>query len=149
MNSVTGLEFSYTQAPSSMKSVVSSLWYLTVCFGNIIDVFLVESKFASTLVNHIGWTICSDNLFENWFNNLFRKIINYFFYIISRMNITLWPDWWQWLLWASFWSQSTFTNTSTTIISTNHWTRARQEKLFCQGNLFLSYNTNIHRKTFL
>merc|ERR1712223_1390167 len=34
--SVTGLEFSYSQAPDSMKSVVQAAWLLTVAFGNII-----------------------------------------------------------------------------------------------------------------
>lgn len=35
MVSVTGLEFSYTQAPREMKSFVMSLWMLTVTFGNL------------------------------------------------------------------------------------------------------------------
>lgn len=48
MNSVTGLEFSYTQSPKSLKSVVQSFWLLTVCVGNIIDVFFVEIKLAPT-----------------------------------------------------------------------------------------------------
>ena len=34
--SVTGLEFSYTQAPRSMKSTIMSIWYLTVALGNFI-----------------------------------------------------------------------------------------------------------------
>ncbi len=34
--SVTGLEFSYTQAPRSMKSTIMSIWYLTVAFGNML-----------------------------------------------------------------------------------------------------------------
>ncbi|NXH53972.1 S15A1 protein, partial [Rhabdornis inornatus] len=34
--SVTGLEFSYSQAPSNMKSVLQAGWQLTVAFGNII-----------------------------------------------------------------------------------------------------------------
>ncbi|XP_010179823.1 PREDICTED: solute carrier family 15 member 1 [Mesitornis unicolor] len=34
--SVTGLEFSYTQAPSNMKSVLQAGWLLTVAIGNII-----------------------------------------------------------------------------------------------------------------
>ncbi|XP_057563728.1 solute carrier family 15 member 1 isoform X2 [Hippopotamus amphibius kiboko] len=34
--SVTGLEFSYSQAPSSMKSVLQAGWLLTVAVGNII-----------------------------------------------------------------------------------------------------------------
>ncbi|MBI3861883.1 MAG: POT family MFS transporter [Planctomycetia bacterium] len=35
MVSVTGLEFSYTQAPREMKSFVMSMWMLTVTFGNL------------------------------------------------------------------------------------------------------------------
>jgi POT family proton-dependent oligopeptide transporter len=34
MVSVVGLEFSYTQAPRKMKSVVMALWYLSVSVGN-------------------------------------------------------------------------------------------------------------------
>ncbi|KAM4790241.1 solute carrier family 15 member 1 [Cyanocitta cristata] len=36
MFSVTGLEFSYSQAPSNMKSVLQAGWLLTVAVGNII-----------------------------------------------------------------------------------------------------------------
>ncbi len=32
--SVTGLEFSYTQAPRSMRSTIMSIWFLTVFLGN-------------------------------------------------------------------------------------------------------------------
>jgi POT family proton-dependent oligopeptide transporter len=42
MISITGLEFSYTQAPRTMKSVVMAVWLLSVSLGNI---------FTST-VNH-------------------------------------------------------------------------------------------------
>jgi len=34
--SVTGLEFSYTQAPRSMKSTIMSIWFLTVALGNML-----------------------------------------------------------------------------------------------------------------
>lgn len=34
--SVTGLEFSYTQAPRSMRSVIMSVWFLTVAAGNLL-----------------------------------------------------------------------------------------------------------------
>ncbi|KAG8452048.1 hypothetical protein GDO86_004007 [Hymenochirus boettgeri] len=44
--SVTGLEFSYSQAPSNMKAVLQAGWLLTVAFGNII-VLIVAG--ASTL----------------------------------------------------------------------------------------------------
>ena len=35
MVSITGLEFSYTQAPRELKSVVMSMWLLTVSLGNV------------------------------------------------------------------------------------------------------------------
>ncbi|XP_002758792.3 solute carrier family 15 member 2 isoform X2 [Callithrix jacchus] len=44
MFSVTGLEFSYSQAPSSMKSVLQAAWLLTVAAGNII--VLVVAQFS-------------------------------------------------------------------------------------------------------
>ena len=33
--SATGLEFAYSQAPSSMKGVIMALWYLAVTIGNL------------------------------------------------------------------------------------------------------------------
>ncbi|NXN85737.1 S15A1 protein, partial [Bombycilla garrulus] len=49
--SVTGLEFSYSQAPSNMKSVLQAGWLLTVAVGNIIDIIVagastIEKKWA-------------------------------------------------------------------------------------------------------
>lgn len=35
MVSITGLEFSYTQAPKTMKSVIMALWFLAVAIGNL------------------------------------------------------------------------------------------------------------------
>ncbi|XP_063872254.1 solute carrier family 15 member 1-like isoform X2 [Scylla paramamosain] len=45
MFSITGLEFSFTQAPVSMKSVLQAAWLLTVSFGNLIVVIIAEAKF--------------------------------------------------------------------------------------------------------
>ncbi|KAL7030439.1 hypothetical protein ACKWTF_006658 [Chironomus riparius] len=45
MFSVTGLQFSYTQAPDSMKSVIQGCWQLTVAVGNIIVTIVVGAKF--------------------------------------------------------------------------------------------------------
>lgn len=42
MFSVTGLEFSYSQAPMSMKSVLQAAWLLTVAFGNIIVLIVAQ-----------------------------------------------------------------------------------------------------------
>uniref|UniRef100_A0A8C4HYF7 Solute carrier family 15 member 1 n=1 Tax=Dicentrarchus labrax TaxID=13489 RepID=A0A8C4HYF7_DICLA len=41
--SVTGLEFSYSQAPSNMKSVLQAGWLLTVAVGNIIVLIVAEA----------------------------------------------------------------------------------------------------------
>lgn len=42
MFSVTGLGFAYSQAPTSMKSVLQSFWLLTVAFGDLIVVILAS-----------------------------------------------------------------------------------------------------------
>lgn len=44
MFSITGLEFSYSQAPSSMKSVLQAAWLITVAIGNLIVVVIAESR---------------------------------------------------------------------------------------------------------
>ena len=54
MNSVTGLEFAYTQSPKSMKSVLQSFWLLTTCLGNILDVFFVEISMHPTQVTRFS-----------------------------------------------------------------------------------------------
>lgn len=45
--SVTGLEFSYSQAPTSMKSVLTSFWLLTVSAGNLITLTVAEAKMVA------------------------------------------------------------------------------------------------------
>ncbi|KFU96134.1 Solute carrier family 15 member 1, partial [Chaetura pelagica] len=42
--SVTGLEFSYSQAPSNMKAVLQAGWLLTVAVGNIIVLIVAEAS---------------------------------------------------------------------------------------------------------
>ncbi|XP_074032367.1 peptide transporter family 1 isoform X2 [Leptinotarsa decemlineata] len=44
MFSITGLEFSYSQAPSSMKSLMQACWLLTTAFGNLIIVIIESAK---------------------------------------------------------------------------------------------------------
>uniref|UniRef100_A0A8C5HU01 Solute carrier family 15 member 1-like n=1 Tax=Gouania willdenowi TaxID=441366 RepID=A0A8C5HU01_GOUWI len=55
MFSVTGLEFSYSQAPSNMKAVLQAGWLLTVAIGNFIVLIVAEAwaeyvLFASLLI---------------------------------------------------------------------------------------------------
>lgn len=40
--SVTGLEFSYGQAPRSMRSAVMSIWFLTVSLGNLLTLVVLR-----------------------------------------------------------------------------------------------------------
>ncbi|CAH1400788.1 unnamed protein product [Nezara viridula] len=47
MFAITGLEFSYSESPNSMKSVISSLWLLTDSFGNIIVLIIAGFKMAN------------------------------------------------------------------------------------------------------
>ncbi|XP_032791790.2 solute carrier family 15 member 2 isoform X1 [Daphnia magna] len=44
MFSVTGLQFSFTQAPASMQSVMQATWLLTIAFGNLIVIIVAEAK---------------------------------------------------------------------------------------------------------
>ncbi|XP_075228901.1 peptide transporter family 1 isoform X2 [Lycorma delicatula] len=47
MFSITGLELSYSQAPNSMKSVLSAVWLLTTSLGNLIVILIAKLKFES------------------------------------------------------------------------------------------------------
>jgi proton-dependent oligopeptide transporter, POT family len=40
--SVTALEFAYTQAPASMKSVIMGLWYFTISAGSLLAAVVAE-----------------------------------------------------------------------------------------------------------
>ncbi|XP_037932215.1 peptide transporter family 1-like [Teleopsis dalmanni] len=51
MFSVTGLEFSYSQAPMAMKTVLQACWLLTVAFGNVIVVIIAEAKIFNSQAN--------------------------------------------------------------------------------------------------
>merc|ERR1719219_15802 len=41
--SVTALEFAYTQAPTSMKTLCTALWYATVALANVMNIVLTEA----------------------------------------------------------------------------------------------------------
>ncbi|MGZ4985107.1 MAG: POT family MFS transporter [Chthoniobacterales bacterium] len=61
MVSITGLEFSYTQAPNSMKSSVMALWLFAVSAGNLFD-----AKFNAWDLNPDGTTKLTEIQFY-WF----------------------------------------------------------------------------------
>ncbi|XP_059503511.1 solute carrier family 15 member 2 isoform X2 [Stegostoma tigrinum] len=45
MFSITGVEFSYSQAPLNMKAVLQSGWLLTVAFGNIVVIIVAKAAY--------------------------------------------------------------------------------------------------------
>ncbi len=59
MLSITGLEFAYSQAPVSMKSVCSAAWLLTVAAGNLVVILLNEldpiAWFPGVFRNQAAW----------------------------------------------------------------------------------------------
>jgi Dipeptide/tripeptide permease len=65
MVSITGLEFSYTQAPNSMKSSVMALWLFAVSAGNLFD-----AKFNAWDLNPDGTTKLTEIQFYSFFTIL-------------------------------------------------------------------------------
>lgn len=61
MVSITGLEFSYTQAPNKMKSVVMALWLLTVALGNQ---FVAVLNFLVPWLSHHGVSLAGAHYFR-------------------------------------------------------------------------------------
>jgi len=51
MFSVTGLSFSYSQAPESMRSVLQSFWWLTVAAGNVWVIIIAALRLFSSQVH--------------------------------------------------------------------------------------------------
>ncbi|XP_048455216.1 solute carrier family 15 member 2, partial [Rhincodon typus] len=45
MFSITGVEFSYSQAPLNMKAVLQSGWLLTVAFGNVVVIIVAKAAY--------------------------------------------------------------------------------------------------------
>ncbi|KAH8265006.1 hypothetical protein KR038_003261, partial [Drosophila bunnanda] len=58
MFSVTGLEFSYSQSPPSMKSVLQACWLLSVAVGNMLVVVIAEIKVTSTQADEFAFFAC-------------------------------------------------------------------------------------------
>ncbi|KAK0167215.1 hypothetical protein PV327_004644 [Microctonus hyperodae] len=51
MFAVTGLEFAFTQAPNSMKSLVQAGWLLTMATGNLIIIIIAKAKIFNSQAN--------------------------------------------------------------------------------------------------
>ena len=71
MVSITGLEFSYTQAPNSMKSSVMALWLLAVSAGNFFD-----AQFNAWDVNADGTRKLTDYQYFTFFTLLMLRRVD-------------------------------------------------------------------------
>eukprot|EP00039_Didymoeca_costata_P012965 m.190013 g.190013 ORF g.190013 m.190013 type:complete len:726 (+) comp15635_c0_seq3:18-2195(+) len=49
--SITGLEFAYSQAPSSMKSILQAGWLMTVAVGSLVVIIVAESRIFENAAN--------------------------------------------------------------------------------------------------
>lgn len=86
MFSVTGLEFAYSQAPSSMKSVVQAAWLLTTAIGNFVVVLITAAiklekeveliKFSKNFTIKSNWPIFN----TYYLFSVFHQSYNAFFY---------------------------------------------------------------------
>uniref|UniRef100_A0AAG5DKU8 Uncharacterized protein n=1 Tax=Anopheles atroparvus TaxID=41427 RepID=A0AAG5DKU8_ANOAO len=48
MVAITGFEFSYSQAPASMKSVIQAFWLFMIAIGNMLVAFITKAKFVES-----------------------------------------------------------------------------------------------------
>ena len=62
--SATGLEFAYSQAPISMKGVITSFWYLSVTVGNLWVLLANSSVKSDSVVAYIQTTGMSVTAFQ-------------------------------------------------------------------------------------
>ncbi|WP_342117818.1 POT-type proton-dependent oligopeptide transporter [Pseudoduganella sp. OTU4001] len=73
--SATGLEFAYSQAPSSMKGVIMALWYLAVTVGNLWVLILnagVKNDAVSAYIKTTGFSVMA---FQMYFFAAFAALV--------------------------------------------------------------------------
>ena len=78
MISITCLEFAYTQAPKSMKSLVMALYLLTVSLGNFLT---SQVKFLLIMDDGTSWL---SRVQEFWFWTIIVLIAAFAFIFVSR-----------------------------------------------------------------
>jgi proton-dependent oligopeptide transporter, POT family len=76
MVSITGLEFSYTQAPNRMKSLLMSMWLLSVALGNQIPSII---SFLIPKLKSMGMNLEGANYFRFFTLLMFGASIIYIF----------------------------------------------------------------------
>ena len=79
MVSITGLEFSYTQAPNRMKSLLMSMWLLSVALGNQIPSII---SFLIPKLKSMGMNLEGANYFR--FFTLLMLATSVIYVFVSR-----------------------------------------------------------------
>jgi POT family proton-dependent oligopeptide transporter len=73
--SATGLEFAYSQAPSSMKGVIMALWYLAITVGNLWVLIVnagVKNDAVSAYIKTTGFSVMA---FQMYFFAAFAALV--------------------------------------------------------------------------
>uniref|UniRef100_A0A8B9LX01 Solute carrier family 15 member 2 n=1 Tax=Astyanax mexicanus TaxID=7994 RepID=A0A8B9LX01_ASTMX len=90
MFSITGLEFSYSQAPASMKSVLQAGWLLTVAFGNVIVLIVAEGAGLEQVLLKccicMYWSIIFTSLLYLSTKTLYMYLLEYYFYFTTVLK---------------------------------------------------------------
>ncbi|MEY2490489.1 MAG: proton-dependent oligopeptide transporter, family, partial [Verrucomicrobiota bacterium] len=79
MVSITGLEFSYTQAPNRMKSLLMAMWLLSIALGNQIPSIL---SFLIPKLKSMGMNLEGANYFR--FFTLLMLVTSIIYIFVSR-----------------------------------------------------------------
>ena len=90
MISITGLEFAYTQAPVTLKSVLASFWLLTVSVGNFVVIIVAEGRLMPTQVKEyylfMGLIIVADVIF------ILLSVFYYEYVTVDEFDAFEYPD---------------------------------------------------------
>lgn len=87
MFSITGIEFAYSQAPNSMKSVVQAFWLLTTAFGNLIVIGVAEAGTFDDRSSEFFMFAC---LMVKIFNTKRKKAYYIFIFAVGRHGFLHW-----------------------------------------------------------
>lgn len=76
--SISSLEFSYTQAPNAMKSLILSFWLLAVAFGNLF------TALVNLFIKRADGTLMLEGADYFWFFTALMFIAAVLFYVLNR-----------------------------------------------------------------
>lgn len=88
---ILGLEFCYSQAPETMKSLIVAFFYLSIAIGSYLGTYFLSSKSKHILTLYLGSALVEIvNLNKNdpWIgNDLNKSHLDYYFFLLGGMFI--------------------------------------------------------------